>query len=244
MTAPTPAGARLLLVEDDPAVRRAVAENLGAHGYRVEEAADVAEALRAWDAERPDCILLDLGLPDRDGLEVVRHVRRESVTPILILSARADEGDKVAALEAGADDYVAKPFGLAELRARVGALLRRAAGPAADAQGIVTLGPLAIDIARRLVTVAGTPLELTPREYELLKVMAMQPGRLLTRGRLLRAVWGTAYVEEAHYLHVYVSRLRRKLAAADPSGTAAGLITAEPGIGYRVHDPEVRSPHG
>ena len=202
--------------------------------------ADVAGALRAWDAERPDLILLDLGLPDLDGSAVVRHVRRDAITPILILSARADERVKVATLEAGADDYVTKPFGMDELRARIGAVLRRAGGPAADPTGIVRLGPIAMDIAARRVTVEETPIDLTPREYELLKVMIAQPGRLLTKGRLLRAVWGTAYADEAHYLHVYVSRLRRKLAAADPTGAAGGLITAEPGVGYRIGDPSAR----
>jgi two-component system, OmpR family, KDP operon response regulator KdpE len=228
--------ARILLVEDDEATRDAVARNLEGHGFRVTTSGDVAEALRAWDAERPDLILLDLGLPDLDGSMVVRHVRRDATTPILILSARTDERVKVATLEAGADDYVTKPFGMDELRARIGAVLRRAAGPAADQAGVVTLGPIALDVGARRVTVGGTPVELTPREYELLKVMIAQPGRLLTKGRLLRAVWGTAYAGEAHYLHVYVSRLRRKLHAADPSGAADDLITAEPGIGYRIGD--------
>jgi two-component system KDP operon response regulator KdpE len=220
--------ARILLVEDDGATRTAVARNLEAHGFRVTTSEDVAGALRAWDAERPDLILLDLGLPDLDGTAVVRHVRRDATTPILILSARADERVKVVTLEAGADDYVTKPFGMDELRARIGAALRRAAGP------------IAMDIGARRVTVGDAPVELTPREYELLKVMMAQPGRLLTKGRLLRAVWGTAYADEAHYLHVYVSRLRRKLAAADPTGAAEGLISAEPGIGYRVGDPSAR----
>jgi two-component system KDP operon response regulator KdpE len=147
---------------------------------------------------------------------------------------------KVVTLEAGADDYVTNPFGMDELRARIGAALRRAAGPAADPTGVVRLGPIAMDIGARRVTVGDAPVELTPREYELLKVMMAQPGRLLTKGRLLRAVWGTAYADEAHYLHVYVSRLRRKLAAADPTGAAEGLISAEPGIGYRVGDPSAR----
>jgi two-component system, OmpR family, KDP operon response regulator KdpE len=124
-----------------------------------------------------------------------------------------------------------------ELRARIGAVLRRAAGPAADQAGVVTLGRISLDVGARRVTVGGSPVELTPREYELLKVMIAQPGRLLTKGRLLRAVWGTAYAGEAHYLHVYVSRLRRKLRDADPSGAADELITAEPGIGYRIGDP-------
>ena len=232
--------ARILLVEDDSATRTAVARNLEAHGFRVTTSEDVAGALREWDAARPDLILLDLGLPDLDGSAVVRHVRRDATTPILILSARADERVKVETLEAGADDYVTKPFGMDELRARIGAVLRRAAGPAADTTGVVRLGPIAMDIGARRVTVGGSPVELTPREYELLKVMIAQPGRLLTKGRLLRAVWGTAYAGEAHYLHVYVSRLRRKLAAADPTGAVEGLISAEPGIGYRVGDPTGR----
>ena len=199
-----------------------------AHGFRVVEAADVRSATTSWEASRPDVILLDLGLPDADGLVLIRHVRRESTTPILVLSARDAEPDKVAALEAGADDYVTKPFGLPELRARIGALLRRSGGPAADPDGTVSLGPVSIDVARRSVTVAGTPIDLTPREYELLKTMLSQPGRLLTRGRLLRAVWGVTYSGESHYLHVYVSRLRRKLDAADPTGRASALIVAEP----------------
>jgi two-component system KDP operon response regulator KdpE len=233
----TSSGVVVLLVEDDAETRHAVARNLIAHGSRVHEAATAAEAIRSWEASRPDVILLDLGLPDADGSMVVRRVRREATTPILILSARDDERDKVAALEQGADDYVTKPFGLAELRARVAALLRRAAGPSADAEGILVLGPVRVDVARRTVEVNGAPVDLTPREYELLKVMLSQPGRLLTRGRLLRAVWGTSYSDESHYLHVYVSRLRRKLAAADPSGQVRDLIVAEPGVGYRIREP-------
>jgi len=231
-------GAHLLLVEDDEPMRRSVVANLAAHGYRVVEAGDVASALRSWDAERPDLILLDLGLPDGDGGSVVRRVRRESTTPILVLSARGAERDKVAALEAGADDYVTKPFGLAELRARVAALLRRTGGQAADPAGMVSLGPVTLDVVRHVATVGGTPVDLTPREYELLKTMLSNPGRLLTKARLLRAVWGTAYADEGHYLHVYVSRLRRKLAAADQAGETRDLIVAEPGVGYRIAEVE------
>lgn len=229
-------GAHLLLVEDDGSTRSSLAVNLAAHAFRVTEAGDAAAALRCWDEEHPDLMVLDLGLPDLDGIEVIRRVRREATTPILILSARGEERDKVAALEAGADDYVTKPFGMAELRARIAALLRRAGGPAADAEGLVTLGLVTVDVPHRAVTVSGVPVALTPREYELLKVMLSQPGRLLTRGRLLRAVWGTAYSEEAHYLHVYVSRLRQKLAQADPTGDTKDLIVAEPGVGYRIRE--------
>ncbi len=229
-------GPLILVVEDDEPTRRAVATHLGARGYRVDEAGSVAEALRRWEANRPDAILLDLGLPDVDGIQVVRHVRREATTPIVVLSARGEERDKVAALDAGADDYLTKPYGIAELQARIRVALRHAAGPAGDEQGLLTLGPIALDIARREVRVSGSPVELTPREYELLKVLLSYPGRVVTKGRLLRAVWGTAYAGEPHYLHVHVSHLRRKLAAADPAAGIDRLITAEPGIGYRVAD--------
>lgn len=227
-------GAHVLLVEDDLATRRSVAANLSAHGYQIAEAGGVADALRSWEANRPDVILLDLGLPDADGTDLIRRVRRDSTTPILVLTARDAEPDKVEALEMGADDYVTKPFGLPELRARIGAVLRRVGSAAGDPAGRIALGPVVVDVARRSVTAAGAPVQLTPREYELLKTMVSQPGRLLTRGRLLRAVWGAAYGEERHYLHVYVSRLRRKLDEADPSGRSSALIVAEPGVGYRI----------
>jgi len=227
-------GALLLLIEDDLPTRRALAANLVGHGHQVDEAGTAADGLRAWEVRRPDLILLDLGLPDRDGLTVIRQVRREAATPILVLSARGDERDRVTALEQGADDYLTKPFGLAELRARIGALLRRAAGPLADAGGLLTVGPVILDIARREVHVRDRMVDLTPREYELLKVLLGRAGSVVTRGRLLRAVWGAAYSEESHYLHVYVSRVRRKLAEAG----APDVIVAEPGVGYRVLAPE------
>jgi two-component system KDP operon response regulator KdpE len=224
----------ILLVEDDAATRHAIATYLGGHAHDVVEAGDAATAMAAWEARRPDLIVLDLGLPDEDGLTVIRHIRREATTPVLVLSARDRESDKVAALDLGADDYVTKPFGMAELRARIDALLRRAAGPAADASGIVHIGDLTLDAGRRTVTVGDRPVHLTPREYEVLKVLVAHAGRLVTHGRLLRAVWGTPYSGEAHYVHVYVSQIRRKLEAADEAGTLAGLIVAEPGVGYRI----------
>jgi two-component system KDP operon response regulator KdpE len=229
-------GASLLVVEDDEPTRSLLTSNLNAHGYRVREAGTVADAMRAWDAQRPDLVVLDLGLPDADGTTVVRRVRRDATTPILVLSARDEEHDKVAALELGADDYVTKPFGLEELRARVAALLRRAAGPAADAAGLLRLGRLTLNVARREVRMGDTAIDLTPREYELLKVLMSQSGRLVTHGRLLRAVWGQQYAGEDHYLHVYVSRLRRKIAAAGATGEFGDLITSEPGVGYRIRE--------
>ena len=236
MTSAAASRSRILVVEDDEAMRRSVALNLRAHGHQIVEADRATEALRQWEAMRPDLVVLDLGLPDLDGQVVIRRIRRESTTPILVLSARGEERDKVAALESGADDYVTKPFGMAELRARIAALLRRAGGASADPAGLVRLGSVVLDVTQRTVTVGGVPVDLTPREYELLKVMLAAPGRLLTRGRLLRAVWGTAYTDESHYLHVYVSRIRRKLAAADPNGLTGDLIVAEPGVGYRVRE--------
>ena len=209
--------------------------NLASHGYRVLEAADVATALRSWEAGRPDLILLDLGLPDGDGSTVIRRVRRDATTPILVLTARGTEPDKVTALES-------RGGRLRDEAVRAGRASRagRGAAPAGGWPGRRRdRGPAARpDRHRRRPStrspVGGTPLDLTPREYELLKTMVAQPGRLLTSGRLLRAVWGTAYSSEAHYLHVYVSRLRRKLDAADPTGSASGLIVAEPGVGYRI----------
>ena len=224
----------VLIVEDDEAARSAIAANLRARGHEVDEAGDVRAALRSWDQRRPDLILLDLGLPDLDGQAIIRRVRREATTPIIVVSARGREQDRVAALDAGADDYLTKPFGLSELHARMRAVLRRSAGPDADSEGRLRLGPVTLDVPRHEVRVGEARLDLTPREFELLKVLLSQPGRVVTAGRLLRAVWGTAYSDEAHYLHVYVSRLRRKLSAADPSGAAARLIVAEPGVGYRI----------
>ena len=227
-------GARLLLVEDDPDLRSSLSASLTGQGYSVREAGAVRDAVAAWGAARPDLILLDLGLPDADGLSVVRRVRRDATTPILVISARHQERDRVEALELGADDYLTKPFGIPELIARVRALLRRAGGPAADPSGRLRVGTVVLDVAAHTVAVGGTEVELTPREFEVLKVLMAHAGRLVTHGRLLRAVWGTAYSDESHYAHVYVSQIRRKLAAADPSGDVRGLIVAEPGVGYRI----------
>ena len=234
----TATGPEILLVEDDEPTRRMVAANLAARGYRVAEAADGETALRRWEQRRPDLVMVDLGLPGISGLAVIHRIRGDGSTPILVLSARDQERDKVAALDAGADDYLTKPFGVAELHARLRAAMRRSLGPAAEASGEVRIGPLLLDPATRHVAVDDQDVSLTPREYELLKVLLAHAGRVASRARLLRAVWGQEYASENHYLHVHVAAIRRKLAAADPDGALRRLIVAEPGVGYRVRDAE------
>jgi two-component system KDP operon response regulator KdpE len=224
----------ILVVEDDDETRSALVRVLGARGYRTVEASDARSAEEHWEARRPDLVLLDLGLPDVDGLHVIRRIRREAATPIVILSGRYEEREKVEALERGADDYVTKPFGVDELIARLRVALRRAAGPTADDAGRIAIGPLVLDAPRHEVHVAGERVDLTPREFEILRVLLAHSGRLVTKGRLLRAVWGEAYQGEDSYIYVHVSQLRRKLAAADPSGALRDLILTEPGVGYRV----------
>ena len=226
----------VLVVEDDDETRAALVRELTTRGYDVAEAADGRTALVCWENRRPDVVLLDLGLPDIDGLDIVRRIRREAATPIVILSGRYEEREKVEALERGADDYVTKPFGVDELNARLRVALRRAAGPAADQVGRIVVGPLEFDAARHEVRVNRDHLELTPREFEILRVLLTNAGRLVTKGRLLRAVWGEAYQGEDSYVYVHVSQLRRKLAAADPAGALRDLIVTEPGVGYRVRE--------
>lgn len=229
-------GAIILVVEDDDETRAVLVRELGSRGYRIQEAADGRSALERWEAARPDVILLDLGLPDMDGLEVIRRVRREAMTPIVILSGRYAEREKVEALERGADDFVTKPFGLDELHARLRVALRRAAGPISDVAARVVVGPLVFDANRHEVSVNGRPVDLTPREFELLRVLLGEAGRVVTKGKLLRAVWGQAYQGEDSYVYVHVSQLRHKLAAADPEGALKDLIVTEPGVGYRVRE--------
>jgi two-component system KDP operon response regulator KdpE len=230
----TPSGAWLLVVEDEEPTRRSLTNYLVRRGYRVDEAATGTEALRVWDAHRPDLILLDLGLPDLDGVDVIRHIRRDAVTPIIVLSARGEERDKIAGLDAGADDYLSKPFSVGELEARIHAVLRRLGGVDGVPDGRLRLGQIELDPARRAVTVSGSPVHFSPREYELLKVLLSNQGRLVTRERLLRAVWGLEYAEAREYLHVYVGRLRRKLSEAGVGPIIEQMIVTETGIGYRV----------
>jgi two-component system KDP operon response regulator KdpE len=236
-------GATILVVEDDAETRAALVRELVARGYRIDEAPDGKTAVRRWETHRPDVVLLDLGLPDIDGLQVISRIRREATTPIVILSGRYEEREKVAALERGADDYVTKPFGVDELNARLRVALRHGAGPAADGTGTIVAGPLELDATRHEVRVSGHAVDLTPREFEILRVLLANRGRLVTKGRLLRAVWGEAYQGEDSYVYVHVSQLRKKLGVADPSGALRDLIVTEPGVGYRVSaDPEGERP--
>jgi len=227
-------GPTVLVVEDDDETRAALMRELSGRGYRLVEAADGRSALSRWASRRPDVVLLDLGLPDMEGVDVIVRMRREANTPIVILSGRYDEREKVEALDRGADDYVTKPFGVDELNARLRVALRRSGGSSADDRGRLSVGPLVLDSGIHEVRVAGERVDLTPREFEILRVLLSQAGRIVTKGHLLRAVWGEAYRGEDSYVYVHVSQLRRKLAAADKGGALRDLIVTEPGVGYRI----------
>jgi len=221
--------ARVLVVDDEPAIRRFLRVSLSAHGYAVFEADSGQAALSAVVADRPDLIILDLGLPDLDGTEVARLLREWTRIPIIILSVRGQEADKIAALDAGADDYLTKPFGAGELLARMRVALRRASR--SGVQPIFTSGDLVVDLARRVVTVAGREVQLTPTEYDLLRVLVTDAGKVLTHRQLLRQVWGVGYDQEVHMLRVNISNLRRKI---EPDPARPRYILTEPGVGYRL----------
>ncbi|TBW41369.1 response regulator transcription factor [Siculibacillus lacustris] len=224
--------ARVLVVDDEPQIHRFLKPALEASGYTVVTAEDGATAIRAAAASAPDVILLDLGLPDMDGKEVIRAVRGWSKTPIIILSARDRESEKIAALDLGADDYVNKPFGVGELLARVRTALRHAATSGGEAS-VVETGDLVVDTLKRTVTKAGERLRLTPKEYDLLHVLARNAGKVVTHRQLLSAVWGSAHTADAQYLRVFISQLRQKVDASD---AAASVIETEPGVGYRLRE--------
>ena len=224
-------GARVLVVDDEPAIVRAVVTNLRRHGFDVDVASTNAEALALYDASRPDVVLLDLGLPDGDGSAFISAVRAKAATPIVVLSARQGDRDKVAALDLGADDYLTKPFSVDELLARIRVALRHSAKPSRGAAAVFVTGGLEVDLERRLVRVDGSEVHLTPTEYELLRAFIEHPNKLLTDKMLLQRVWGPEYGDEAHYIHVYVARLRKKL-EHDPA--RGRLLATEPGVGYRL----------
>ena len=222
-------GARILVVDDEPQLLRSLRTTLAAHGYDVQTATTGEEALDLLAARLPDLVVLDLVLPGLSGLAVCQELRARSPVPILILSARGDERDKVAALDAGADDYLTKPFGVNELLARIRAALRRAAG-ARGPSTVVESGDLRIDVDRRVVTRGGDDVRLTPTEFDLLKTLIANAGRVLTHGYLLRTVWGPQYDGESQLVRVFIGQLRRKI-ERDPARPAH--IVTEPGVGYR-----------
>jgi two-component system KDP operon response regulator KdpE len=218
----------VLVVDDDQHLLKALRITLQAHGYAVETAADGEAALIAASRNPPGIVVLDLGLPDMDGAAVLRELRRWSTAPVLVLSARHGSSDKVDALDAGADDYITKPFGLEELLARLRALLRRA--PEATEPSTVDTPEFSVDLGRRMVTRDGEPVRLTPTEWSILELLVRNPGKLITQQQILASVWGPAYEKEANYLRVYMAQLRRKLEA--DTGNPRHLLT-EAGIGYR-----------
>jgi len=223
----------ILIIEDEPPMRRFLRATLRAQGYQAVEAGSAREGLAQAAGRNPDVILLDLGLPDADGLDTARALRELSRAPIIVLSARGREYDKVAALDRGADDYLTKPFGVPELLARVRVALRRAALPNAPAQAVFAVGGLRVDLLRRQVFREGAEVHLTPTEYKLLAALIREAGRVITHRRLLEEVWGANYVDQGHYLRVYMAQLRHKL---EPDPSRPRLLTTEPGVGYRLRD--------
>lgn len=220
----------IVLIEDEIPIRRFLRATLQAQGYRLYEAPTGTDGLVEAATRQPDVVIVDLGLPDMDGLEVIRRLREWAHVPVIVLSARGQERDKVAALDAGADDYVSKPFGPGELLARIRVALRHAAGMARPEEAVFTIGDLQVDLAHRRVTVAGKEVHLTPIEYRLLTTLIRHAGKVLTHRQLLTEVWGPSHLNQAHYLRVYMGQLRRKL-EADP--TRPRYLLTEPGVGYR-----------
>ncbi len=222
-------GLRVLVVDDERAIRRFLRTSLNAYNYMVYEASSGQEALTAVISHRPDLLILDLGLPDLDGIEVIRQLREWTRLPIIVLSVRERESDKISALDAGADDYLTKPFGIGELMARLRVAVRRTAQ--LDPEPVFSLDGLVVDLAHRRVTSQEREVQLTPTEYDLLRVLVLNAGKVLTHRQLLRQVWGLGYEEEMHLLRVNISNLRRKI---EPEPSRPHFIVTEPGVGYRL----------
>ncbi len=222
-------GSRILVIDDESQIRRFLKVALTAHGFEMAEAALGRDGLNQAVLFKPDLVILDLGLPDLDGMEVLRQLREWSQVPVIVLSVKEQEDTKIAMLDAGAEDYVTKPFGMGELLARIRVALRRAVKETDEPT--LRLGELTIDRAKRLVAVHGNPVKLTPTEYDLLKTLASKPGRVFTNAQLLKLIWGPGYEHETHYLRVFIGQLRRKI-EQNPS-RPVHLIT-EPGVGYRL----------
>ncbi len=228
----TDAGPSVLVIEDEPQMRRFLRSALEGHGYRVVEVGTAREGLAHAAGRNPDVILLDLGLPDGDGLDVTRRLREWAATPIIVLSARGFEQDKIRALDAGADDYLTKPFGVGELLARIRVALRHAATPAGGPLDPVFMqGELKVDLARRQVFMGDGEVHLTPTEYKLLTLLVRHAGKVITQRQALKEVWGPNYANQTHYLRVYMAQLRHKL-ERDPARPR--ILITEPGVGYRL----------
>jgi two-component system KDP operon response regulator KdpE len=223
----------VLVIDDEEAIRRFLRVALEGQSFQVTEAATGKDGIAITMAQKPDVIILDLGLPDIDGVEVTKLLRQSTKTPIIILSVRGSENDKIAALNAGADDYLTKPFGMGELLARLRVCLRRGTPPVNE--NVFMHGDLYVDIAKRLVTVAGKEVQLTPHEYELLLVLVKNAGKVITHHNLLKEVWGNGFENDFHLLHVNVSNLRRKI---EPDPSRPIHIISEPGVGYRLKSTE------
>jgi two-component system KDP operon response regulator KdpE len=226
-------GARVLVIDDEPEIGRAVRTGLTGAGFVVEWEATAAQGMERVAQWHPDVVILDLSLPDADGIEVCRQLRTWTRVPIIVLSVRDGEADKITALEAGADDYLTKPFGMGELIARIRVALRHAAPPRTEP--VFRTGDLAIDFERRRVTMGAAEVHLTPTEYEVLKYLAQNVGKVVTHRMLLHAVWGPDYETEAHYLRVFMNQLRRKI---EPDPSRPHYLLTEPGIGYRLRSPD------
>ena len=226
-------GPVVLVVEDELPMRRFLRASLESQDFQVVEADSAREAIAAATSYNPEVVLLDLGLPDLDGLELTRQRREWSKAPIIVISARGREADKVEALDAGADDYLTKPFGVGELLARIRVALRHAREAGGADEPVLEFGPLRIDLARRIVTVDGAEVHLTPIEYRLLALLARNAGKVLTHRQILKEVWGPGHAQESHYIRVYMAQLRRKI-EAEPARPR--LLLTEPGVGYRLRD--------